>query len=99
MSDSLVRIDDFDAWRAAMQAAVFDGITCNDIAEIMRAQVAKAKKGEIRSADFVLKWALNGPRREIDPIERLPRHPSPEQIEAQTIQIRAAGRKKSDRTR
>lgn len=43
--------------QASLRQAIFDAVSENDITEIVKKQVAKAKSGDERAANFVMKFA------------------------------------------
>ncbi len=44
--------------QASLRQAAFDGITADDVKNIVKKQVAKALAGDERSAQFVMKFAV-----------------------------------------
>ena len=45
-----------------MRAALFDGISQADMAQIIKSITAKAKQGDLKAADFLFRWILGSPQ-------------------------------------
>jgi hypothetical protein len=93
------------AWQTGLRTAVFDAVRPSDIAGIFKAQVEKAKKGDLRAAEFVMRYCVGSPtvrveqRHEVEHSDRServievsgpgPSDPAPDQIRAAAERIRA----------
>lgn len=91
-------------WQESMRAALFNGVTEGDMAEIVRGLVASAKKGDMKATDMLFKWTMGQPAPPVvqqvvvmngdggtAPIEttaRLVGDPSPEEIAERRLKIR-----------
>lgn len=58
-----LQLNGFQSWMEAMRSSVQKAIDATDVREIIEAQVARAKKGDPRAADFVMKLFLHQPQR------------------------------------
>lgn len=56
-----IKAADLGGWMASMRAAVFDAITAGDMVDITKGIVAKAKKGDIRAAEFLFRYVVGSP--------------------------------------
>lgn len=76
------------AWQLELRAALFDAVRPGDIRDIMAAIVTKAKKGDLKAADFLFRYAVGSPTiRDVTPG---PNDPSPEEIREAALKIRQA---------
>lgn len=53
---------DIVGWQTSLQAAMFSSISAEDVAEIVKSQVAKAKKGDANALKFVMGHVLGTTR-------------------------------------
>lgn len=44
--------------QATLRAAIFDSISCEDVRQIVAKQIAKAKEGDEKSLQFVMRYVL-----------------------------------------
>ena len=58
---SIARVADLGGWMNAMRQAVFESIDAGDIAEITTGIVERAKKGDIRAAEFLFRYVVGSP--------------------------------------
>lgn len=87
-------------WQESMRAALYNGVTEADMAEIVKGLVASAKKGDLKAADMLFKWTMGQPAPQVlvvaddgrgVPIEttaRLIDDPSPAEIAERRLKIR-----------
>lgn len=103
MGSEIKRSSEVSCWQASMRAALYNGVTENDMADIVRGLVERAKKGDLKAADMLFKWTMGQPQvtvkqtvvmrdgdsiEPIDVIERLPGEPTPEEIAERRLRIR-----------
>lgn len=103
MSNEIKRSSEVSSWQAAMRAALFDGVTEGDMAEIVKGLVQRAKKGDLKATDMLFKWTMGQPQvtvnrtvvmnrvdevETIDVTHRLPDDPTPEEIAERRLVIR-----------
>lgn len=50
------------SWQESMRAALYNGVTENDLAEIVKSLVASAKKGDLKATDMLFKWTMGQPQ-------------------------------------
>lgn len=100
MPGEIRRNAEVGCWQEAMRTALYDGVKESDIGEIVRGVVAKAKKGDLKAAEFLFRWTIGQQPKVIqqvvvqqqpDAVIDLgpgPSDPSPEEIAQRTLQIR-----------
>ena len=90
------------AWQTELRIAVFDAVKASDIREILRAQIEKAKNGDARAAEFVLRYCVGTPTVRVDQrvqVDRAapsatgdgpgPEDPTPDQIRLAKVELAA----------
>lgn len=92
------------SWQESMRAALYNGVTEGDMADIVKGLVASAKKGDLKATDMLFKWTMGQPQAIVQqvvvmngddgrgsPIEataRLVEDPSPSEIAERSLKIR-----------
>jgi hypothetical protein len=90
------------SWQESLRTALYDGVGENDVAEIVRNITAKAKKGDLKAAEFLFRWTIGQQPKVVQqvylnqhqPADRVvelgPRDadPSPEEIAERALAIR-----------
>lgn len=93
--NEITRNSEVTCWQQAMRTAMYDGVTESDIGEIVRSVVARARKGDLKAAEFLFRWTIGRPEVKVqnavflaDPTAARPGDPTPEEIAQKTLQIR-----------
>jgi hypothetical protein len=92
------------SWQESMRAALYDGVTEGDMAEIVKGLVSSAKKGDLKATDMLFKWTMGQPQTTVQqvvvmnnddgrgsPIDAVARRvddPSPAEIAERRLKIR-----------
>ena len=62
-----VAAGDVAAWQAKMRAVFLETVSADDVADILQAIMAQAKKGDLPAARFVLSYCVGNPARQESP--------------------------------